>query len=146
MATSADGLITTLLVEDCAADRERLRVLLTRMGVNAVCVADARQAMKRLQNPFYDIVLCDWELPGGNGLDICRYVAEIPLAQRPYFIMLTGRSQPADVVAAMDAGADDFIRKPAASEELRVRVNAALRAISWRQVVRDAGLSEAVNY
>lgn len=136
--------LLALAVEDSVPERERLKALLVRQGVNTIGVADGASAVKSLGRTAYDIVLCDWELPGVNGLDICRTVQSIPVERRPYFIMVTGRVQRVDLVAAMDAGADDFIRKPLWKEELRVRLRLAKQIIAWRRVVNQAGLTSAL--
>ncbi|WP_372799075.1 PleD family two-component system response regulator [Litorivivens sp.] len=138
------AIYTALVVDDSLAERERIKVLLGRRGVNVVCVGDGEQALKCLKKPLFDIVLCDWELPCVSGLDICREVRQMPLSSRPYFVMITGRSQRVDLIAAMDAGADDFIRKPLWEEELRVRLSLASQIIAWRRVVKQAGLTDAV--
>ncbi len=119
-----------LLVEDSIVERERLKVLLMRMGLDVTVAEDGVAALVELTDGEFDLVLVDWQLPKLSGLDVCRAVKSIPLAQRPYVIMATGRDQRADLIAAMDAGADDYLCKPVWSEELRVRLQSAARSLS----------------
>lgn len=136
--------LLALAVEDSVSERERLKALLVRQGVNTIGIADGASALRSLNRADFDIVLCDWELPGISGLEICRAVQSLPMEKRPYFIMVTGRVQRVDLVAAMDAGADDFIRKPLWKEELRVRLRLAKQIIAWRRVVNQAGLTSTL--
>ena len=123
------------MVEDSIIERERLKVLLMRMGLDVSIAGDGVEALVELTDGEFDLVLVDWQLPKLSGLDICRAVNSIPLTQRPYVIMVTGRDQRADLIAAMDAGADDYMCKPVWSEELRVRLQSAARSLSRQSTV-----------
>jgi two-component system OmpR family response regulator len=94
------------------------------------CLGDV-QAMS---GPAYDLLLVDWQLPDGSGLDWVRALREKDVLT-PVF-MLTARDQLADRVLALDAGADDYLVKPIAPEELAARVRVAGR--------RLAGLGSAI--
>jgi DNA-binding response OmpR family regulator len=74
----------------------------------------------------YDAVLIDWNMPGETGIDIVKW-ARASLDNPPPFLMMTSRSDEADIVAGLDAGASDFIVKPASIPVLRARVAAAVR-------------------
>jgi sigma-B regulation protein RsbU (phosphoserine phosphatase) len=71
-------------------------------------------------------------MPGLSGIDLCRELRGDPAYGQPYVILVTGRNTKMDLVAGMDAGADDFIAKPFNGEELRVRVQAGVRLLDLR--------------
>jgi DNA-binding response OmpR family regulator len=106
-----------------------MEALLTSHHFEALCCNDPSKALQILLAEHIDIVLCDWQMPKTTGLGLCQTISQSPAMSAPYFIMLTGRKERADMIAAMDAGADDFICKPAASEELRARIQAGLRRL-----------------
>ena len=106
-----------------------MEVLLTSHHFAALCCNDPSEALQILLTEHIDIVLCDWQMPKITGLALCQTISQNPTMGAPYFIILTGRQDRADRFAAMDAGADHFICKPAASEELRARIQAGLRCL-----------------
>jgi len=117
-----------LIVEDSTVERRRIEAILIKLGykpLTAVDGANAAEVIVRTRN--IDVVLCDWDLPVLSGLDLCKAIRNDPSIRQPYFIMLTGHSKPVDMVAAMDAGADDFIPKPSWIEEIRVRIQSGIR-------------------
>jgi phosphoserine phosphatase RsbU/P len=123
-----------LIVEDSLAERELIKLKLRKFGYNTVEVQDGEQAFSYLQenqglSSQVDMVLSDWHMPNMDGLTLCKKVKS-EIAQAPYFMILTSRTNPVDLVAAMDSGADDYLSKPFNSEELRVRILAGLRVIT----------------
>ena len=118
-----------LIIDDSPVELFRMEALLSRHHFEALCCNDPSKALQILLTEHIDIVLCDWQMPKITGLALCQTISQSPAMGAPYFIMLTGRKDRADMIAAMDAGADDFICKPAASEELRARIQAGLRRL-----------------
>jgi len=116
-----------LVVEDDAANRALLTTLLTRSGYEAVAVADGRDGLRAAVEEAPSLVLLDVELPGIDGLDVCRALRSDPRTVTLPVILLTGRSSLEDVVAGLDAGADDFLAKPYHQAELMARVRSVLR-------------------
>lgn len=122
---------TILIVDDEAPIREMVEFTLSTDGmvcVGAATVADARACL--VQSPP-DLILLDWMLPGGeSGLEFARTLRYS--GERSYvpIIMLTARANNADKVAALDAGADDYISKPFSPSELKARIRAVLRRCS----------------
>ncbi len=114
-----------LVIEDDPSIREVLALALGRAGIAADVVGDGREALARLAGGRYDAVLLDLMLPGMDGLDVCRALRardeEIPV------VMVTARADTAEVVAGLELGADDYVTKPFAPEELVARVRAVLR-------------------
>lgn len=128
--------VKVLVVEDSRVERMRLQAVLQSMGLAVIAAENAAEALRFLKKHPVDIVLSDWRMPGVNGLDLCQRLAADHDLGRPYFIMLTGQSAGADLIAAMDSGADDFIAKPAWREELRVRLQAGIRSLQRGQSIK----------
>ena len=103
-----------------------------RRDGHAVDVANtATDADLKLRSAGYDLVVLDWNLPDGTGLQLCRSVVsgELPTLEgdRPRILMLTARDDIEDRVAGLDSGADDYLVKPFAFSELSARVRALIR-------------------
>ncbi len=113
-----------LLVEDDASVRSALRLSLADAGYDVVEAATGREALLALAE--VDAVLLDLTLPDGDGVHLCRRIrAAGPLP----VIMVTGRSASDQVVAGLEAGADDYVSKPVVGRELAARVHAVLRRV-----------------
>ncbi|MFH7245216.1 MAG: response regulator transcription factor [Spirulina sp.] len=121
-----------LLLEDDPPTSERLAATLSSHH-HAVDVAEdgAIGLEMALQWP-YDLLIVDWLLPSMNGLEVCRQLRQ--LGNRTPILMLTVRDANADIVAGLDAGADDYLAKSSDSSQLLARVRALLRR---SQVVAD---------
>jgi len=133
-----DRAVKVLVVEDNDLERMRLQMVLQSMGLVVIAAENAAEALRFLRKNRVDIVLSDWRMPGVNGLDFCQRLAADPAFGQPYFIMLTAQGAGADLIAAMDSGADDFIAKPAWREELRVRLQAGIRSLQRLQPSKAA--------
>ncbi|HXG27161.1 MAG TPA: HD domain-containing phosphohydrolase [Candidatus Binatia bacterium] len=116
-----------LIAEDDAANRALLSRLLERSGYRSIAVADGRDALKAAVDAAPDLVLLDVGLPGLNGLDVCRRLRADPRTVALPIILVTGQAASRDVVAGLDAGADDFVRKPYDEAELMARIRSVLR-------------------
>jgi two-component system response regulator MprA len=115
-----------LVVDDEAAVREALRRALTLEGYAVELAADGAEALHRLSDEAStDAVVLDVLMPGVDGLEVCRRIRSsgnhVPV------LMLTARDEVSDRVAGLDAGADDYLVKPFALEELLARLRALLR-------------------
>jgi two-component system response regulator MprA len=118
-----------LVVDDERAVRDSLRRALELQGYQVQLAADGAEALAQLEaNGQTDAVLLDVLMPGIDGLEVCRRIRsagnEVPV------LMLTARDAVGDRVAGLDAGADDYVVKPFALEELLARVRALLRRVS----------------
>jgi DNA-binding response OmpR family regulator len=119
-----------LIVEDEAELASALARGLRREGHAVDTAATASAAELKLVSAGYDLVLLDWNLPDGSGVEICRAVNTGDLAvfgEKPRVLMLTARDDVDDRVLGLDAGADDYLVKPFAFVELAARVRALLR-------------------
>lgn len=119
--------LIVLVVEDNDSERARLGAMLTKLGYGVIEAANGEEALSHQLQNAAELVISDWKMPGVSGLDLCRLFKKEPDYKAPYFIMLTGMDNPVDLIAGMEAGADDFVVKPCTAEELRVRVQAGAR-------------------
>lgn len=113
-----------LVVEDDPNIRKLVRVNLVKRGYSVSEAADSHQAIALFQKEPVDLVLLDLMLPGLSGVDICAWIrarSDVPI------IILSARLEEDLKVAALDAGADDYVTKPFGQEELLARVRAFLR-------------------
>ena len=113
-----------LIVEDDPNIRKLVRVNLEKRGYTVSEAEDSHQAITLFQTVPVDLVLLDLVLPGLSGVDVCAWIrarSDIPI------IVLSARLEEDLKVAALDAGADDYVTKPFGSEELLARVRAFLR-------------------
>lgn len=118
-----------LIAEDEPITRRVLQRQLESWGHNVVTAEDGTQAWDQLQQQQFDVVVTDWEMPGLDGRELIRRVRGQNPDSYTYLIMVTARSDTEDLVAGMEAGADDFLKKPFDSNELRVRLHAGERII-----------------
>jgi DNA-binding response OmpR family regulator len=111
-----------LVVEDNAATRELLERSLEEAGHSVVVAVDLATASPLALEGAFDLAIVDVTLPDGSGLDLCRAVR----SQRRYLpiLFLTARGEVEDRIAGLDAGGDDYLRKPFALAELRARIRA----------------------
>ena len=116
-----------LVVDDDPAIREMVGMALTRAGYDLLEAGSALEARRIIASRRPDLVLLDWMLPGQSGFELARQLNN-DNAQRPLpIIMLTARDQETDKVAALEAGADDYVAKPFSVSELLARIKAVLR-------------------
>jgi two-component system copper resistance phosphate regulon response regulator CusR len=122
--------MSILIVEDELRVRAFLARGLTEEGFRVRESAEGVEASELLRHERFELVLLDWMLPGMPGLDVLRGMR----ARRDItpVIMLTARDAVADRIAALNAGADDYLVKPFAFEELLARIRAVLRRVSGR--------------
>jgi two-component system, OmpR family, response regulator MprA len=114
-----------LVVDDESAVREAIERALRLDGYDVAVAADGREALETLDARAPDAVVLDVLMPQVDGLDVCRRLRD--RGDRTPVLMLTARDAVADRVAGLDAGADDYLVKPFALEELLARLRALLR-------------------
>ena len=113
-----------LFVEDDSDIREIVAHGLKNAGFDVVAEGDGRQALVWFRRGAFNVVVLDIMLPSLNGLEICRRIrTESPVP----IVMLTARTDTSDVIAGLEAGADDYVTKPFEIDELIARLRAVLR-------------------
>lgn len=122
----SDSKFVILVIDDSWPERARLKVTLQRMGHKVYEASDGLSGLEMSRAVRPDIIISDWVMPGMNGLELC-HALQAENQQDAHFMMLTARQATADIVAGMNAGADDVHTKPMPTEELRARIQAVLR-------------------
>ncbi|MBB33618.1 MAG: DNA-binding response regulator [Acidimicrobiaceae bacterium] len=118
--------IKILVVEDDERIRTAVRLALEKEGWEVFEAASGEEALEIFKNQICDIVLIDIMLPGIDGFEVCRAlrrISDLPI------VMVTARDDTHDVVAGLEAGADDYLTKPFAPKELSARIRALLRRV-----------------
>jgi two-component system, OmpR family, response regulator len=113
-----------LLVDDEQSVQKLLAYPLRKEGYDVVSALDGREALDRLRDGAFDLVVLDLMLPRVDGFDVCRQIrakSTVPI------IMLTAKTEEIDKVLGLELGADDYITKPFSVREFRSRVKAVLR-------------------
>jgi two-component system KDP operon response regulator KdpE len=131
---------TILLVDDDNSTRRALRVTLSGMGFTIVESARGEEALSLVRVAWFDAVLLDVEMPGMGGVETCRSIRHA-LSRMP-ILMLSVKDSEDDKVAALDAGADDYITKPFQLRELGARLRSAVRRRSVQDETRGAPLRQ----
>ncbi|MFC1764886.1 PP2C family protein-serine/threonine phosphatase [Planctomycetota bacterium] len=127
-----------LIAEDERITRRKLQRQLEQWGHEVTAAEDGQQAWEQFQQQKFDILVTDWDMPEMNGYQLVEKIRGGEQSHYVYLIMLTGRSETDDLVAGMEAGADDFVSKPFDKNELRVRLRAGERIIELeRELARQ---------
>jgi len=123
-------MMRVLIAEDDLVSRHILQATLHKWGYEVVVCTDGTEAWQVLQGDAAPhVLILDWMMPGMDGVQICRKVREVPQPSPAYIILLTARERSQDIVAGLQAGADDYLTKPFDREELHARMQAGLRIL-----------------
>lgn len=132
-------MLKVLLIEDEPSYVDAVEVALTREGFALDAADDGRSGLARFRENRPDIVLLDLMLPGLGGIDVLKRIraeSEVPV------IVLSAKDAEADIVTALELGADDYLTKPYSLRELTARIRAAMRrnvAVESEEVVLSVG-------
>ena len=130
-----------LVVDDDPALAEMLGLVLRNEGFEASVVERGDEALAAFRDVRPDVVLLDVMLPGKNGIAVCQ---EIRAESGTPIVMLTARGDTIDVVAGLEAGADDYIVKPFKPKELLARIRARLRATAPQPEAEEVRIGDLV--
>jgi DNA-binding response OmpR family regulator len=139
--------VKVLLAEDESIPRRVLTAALAGWGYEVQAVADGLEAWQALQGPdAARLAILDWQMPGLDGAEVCRQLRGQAAVEPTYVILLTARSSKDDVVAGLDAGANDYVTKPFDRAELhaRLRVGCQVVALQRSLAARVRELEEAL--
>jgi two-component system cell cycle response regulator len=130
--------LNILIAEDDPIQRRILRAQLTRLGYTVREVADGELAWDYLQHEQVPIVITDWLMPNLEGPRLIERIRSAGFTAYTYVILLTAKDGRGDVVAGLEAGADDYLTKPFDSNELRARVAIGARIVDLEARLREA--------
>lgn len=121
-----------LVVDDDRIARKVLRAFLEDARYAVQCVEDGSQAIEVLSgDDAPSIVILDWIMPGMSGPEVCKKLRTLALKTRPYVLMLSAKTDKNEIIAGLDAGADDFVSKPFNLGELLARLRVAQRMVEY---------------
>lgn len=118
-----------LIAEDDPISRCMLEATLKNWGYDVIVTSNGREAWQSLQQDDPQLAILDWMMPGLDGVQVCRKAREAPSRERIYIILLTAKGEKDDIVAGLEAGADDYVTKPFDRAELRARVDVGIRMV-----------------
>lgn len=121
-----------LVVDDSKAQRRVLALQLGRWGYRVTEASSGEEAMALVAQQDFGIILSDWMMPGMTGPEFCKSFRALPREVYSYFILLTSKSEKAEVADGLENGADDFLSKPVNFDELRARLRAGERILSMQ--------------
>ena len=114
------------------------RAVLKKQGHEVVSVEDGTAAWQIMQQPDAPLLaILDWMMPGLDGLEVCRRIRNLEAKATPFLIMLTSKNEKAEIIAGLEAGADDYLGKPFDPGELRARVSVGVRTIEMQSHLRE---------
>ena len=124
---------TILIVDDEAAIRDMVGITLDLAGFSSISASDAREAHICVIDNNPDLVLLDWMLPGGSGIELARRLRRDEITSSLPIIMLTAKATEDNKVQGLSEGVDDYIIKPFSPRELVARIRTVLRRANGRQ-------------
>jgi diguanylate cyclase (GGDEF)-like protein len=131
--------VKILVAEDESVTRTKLVTLLSRWGYEVVETQDGLVAWDILQREDAPrLAIIDWMMPGMDGLQLCRAVRRCSSGSYLYILLLTAKNRQEDIVAGLDAGADDYVTKPFDAHELQIRLRAARRILDLQAELLSA--------
>ena len=118
---------TILIVDDEPAIRDMVDITLDLAGYKTISASNAHEALVSVIDKKPNLVLLDWMLPGGSGIELARRLRRDKITAAIPIIMLTAKASEDNKVQGLDAGVDDYVTKPFSSRELVARIKSVLR-------------------
>lgn len=141
-----------LIIDDDPAIQRVLKKAILKEGYEVELASDGQRGIELAQALQPSLIICDWVMPGVDGLEVCRHIKAQPNLSTTFFILLTSRSSLEDRVLGLDTGADDFLPKPIEITELQARIRAGLRIhqltndLQQQKQLLESELAEASEY
>jgi sigma-B regulation protein RsbU (phosphoserine phosphatase) len=127
-----------LIAEDESVSRRMLEATVSKWGYEVSLACDGNEAWAQLQQPASPpLLILDWQMPGIDGIDLCRRIREHKGLSSLYVILLTSRDTKKDLIHGLEAGADDYVTKPFDPEELRARLHVGTRVIGLQHALAE---------
>ena len=123
-----------LVADDDRVTATMLSKTLQRWGLDVVVAHNGEDAWSMLEkDATIGLAILDWMMPGLDGPEVCRRIRQESTRAHLHVLLITARNSRADIVAGLDAGADDYLTKPFDLEELRARVHVGLRVLALQE-------------
>ena len=117
-----------MVVDDHGMTRDLVRTILRGIGfINILTVENGRAAYKMLETNNVKLIVCDWNMPGGSGIELLRAVREHPQFKDVPFLMLTAEAYKESVEEAMKQGVSDYVAKPFTADVLVAKITGILK-------------------
>ena len=133
-----ENMFPILIAEDDPVSRILLEKILVKAGYEVAIVTNGREALESFSKKFFPIVLTDWMMPEMDGLQLCRAIRKNISTGYVFIFMVTARGSTDDMVAGLEAGADDYLTKPVNRAELIARLKTAARVLELEKSLKDA--------
>ena len=121
---------TILIVDDEPAIRDLVDITLDLAGYKSISASNAHEALVSVIDKKPDLVLLDWMLPGGSGIDLARRLRRDEITAAIPIIMLTAKTSEDNKVQGLNVGVDDYVTKPFSPRELVARIKTVLRRVN----------------
>jgi phosphoserine phosphatase RsbU/P len=127
-----------LVAEDDSVSRLLLESILREWGYDVTATTDGLAAWDALRTPGAPrMAIVDWQMPGLDGLELCRRVRSGPATESVYVLLLTGKGGTENIVLGLRAGANDYLTKPFDLDELSARLNVGRRVVELQQSLAE---------
>jgi len=137
-AAAVEASPAILLAEDDPVTRMLMTRFLKNAGYEVDAVGDGGEALDKMTQRYYPMLITDWEMPGMDGVALCKAVRNMQLDGYVYALLLTARDAKEHIIAGLEAGADDYLVKPVHELELIARLNAGRRILTLEHSLRVA--------
>ena len=128
-----------LIADDSLTQRVMLQSIVQKWGFTPVMAENGQQALDVLSNDDCpQLLLLDWEMPGVDGLQVCKAVREREDGDQFYILLLTGRTETSDIIQGLESGANDYVAKPFENTELKARLDNGHKLIGLQSQLQRA--------
>lgn len=127
-----------LIAEDNAVSRKLLEKSLAKAGHDVVTAANGRMAFHMFRETFFPMVITDWMMPEMDGIALCRAIRNHASPGYVYIVFLTAKDSKDDIIAGLEAGADDYLTKPFHPTELMARLKTGKRILELERSLKMA--------
>ncbi len=127
-----------LLAEDNPISRKMLEKILVQEGFSVTSVENGKEALAKFKQDFFPIVLTDWLMPEMEGPELCEAIRNENPEGYVYIVLLTAKDSMDDIISGLEAGADDYLTKPANRSELIARLKNGLRILELERSLKAA--------
>ena len=131
-----------LVVEDELFSRTILKETLERLGYNVVLATNGREALDLCHQEHFPIIITDRVMPEMDGIEFCRAMRSVPAEHYVYILLLTSLDKKDELIAGLDAGADEYLVKPLHEVELAARLKAARRILDLETTLKQLALHD----